>query len=273
MAKKKSQEPDMPTAIQPLGKSSKVNGLIYSDPGVGKTRLLGTLPGKVLLLRPPVDHTDSIRNPSPDLREWVLRDWNEAWEALDYARQEGDKWDHVCLDSGSLFQDIGLDDIWETVLSEKPGRRRYGLDKQEYGINQFRFGQWVRHMVGAQMTNFWMTAHVMELPESMDPDKEDKLMPYIAGKVSGAKGGMAIKICGYMNIVAYLDLNSKGTRILRTNATDTYYAKDQFDAVPGGKLVSPTMPKLLELIDKSRSGARTAKRRSTTAKKRRSTTK
>lgn len=271
MAARKSKDPDMPTAIQPLSKSKKVNGLIYSDPGIGKTKLLGTLPGKVLILRPPVDHTDSIKNPGPELREWILHDWNEAWEALDYARQEGDQWDHVCLDSGSLFQDIGLDDIWETVLNEKPARRRYGLDKQEYGINQFRFGQWVRHMVGAGMTNFWMTAHVMELPESMDPDKDDKLMPYIAGKVSGAKGGMSIKICGYMNIVAFLDVNSKGTRILRTQATDTYYAKDQFDAVPEGKLVSPTMPKLLELIEKSRNGGSPTRRRSSTKKRRTST--
>lgn len=269
-----------PKAIQKVSRSKKINMLLYSDPGVGKTRLVGTTPGRTLILRPPVDHTDSIRNPGPNVEEWVLRDWHEAWEALDYARQNASEdYDWVWLDSGSLFQDIGLDDIWETVILEKPARRRYGLDKQEYGINMFRFGQWVRHMVGAATVNFGMTAHVMQLPSSMDPDADDKLMPFIAGKTSGAPGGMSIKMCGYMNVVAFLDIKSNGDRVLCTQANERYYAKDQFDAVPKGRLLNPTMPKLLKLVeaargpgDKPARGSGTAKRRSV-GTKRRSTTK
>lgn len=263
-----------PKQIKSVSQSKKVSLLVYSDPGVGKTRLAGTTPVKSLILRPPVDHTDSIDNTNGLIDEWILDSWNEAWEALDYARghahEDGYEW--VWLDSGSLFQDVGLDDIWETVIDEKPSRKRYGLDKQEYGINQFRLGQWVRHMVGGGNVHFGMTAHVMPLPSSLDPDADDKLMPAIAGRVSGIRGGLAVKMCGYMNVVGFLDLTSKGTRILRTQPTTRYYAKDQFDAFPDGKLLKPTMPQIIDLIETARAKRKPAKQRQRSTKRRRSTT-
>lgn len=262
-----------PSGIKPLSRSSKINLLLYGDPGYGKTALVGTTPGRSLILRPPVDHIDSIKDVPEGMEEWVLPDWNEAHEAMDFLRQEGDQhYDWVWLDSISLWQDIGLDDLWETVIHEKPARARYGLDKQEYGINMFRTGKWVRHVVGARLFNFGMTAHVQMLPISLDPDAPEKLMPAIHGKVGGALGGFAIKMCGYMNVVAYLDVTSKGTRVLYTNATDRYYAKDQFSSLPKGRLVSPTMPKLIKAIEESRPAASKKKpRRSGT--RRRTTTK
>jgi hypothetical protein len=266
-----------PTGIQPLSRGKKINFLLYARNGIGKTTLVGTTPGRTLILRPPVDHTDSIDNPPPGMEEWVIRDWNENWEALDYLRMHGARdWDWVWMDSISLWQDIGLDDIWETVLNEKPQRRRYGLDKAEYGINMFRLAQWIRHIVGAQQFNFGVTAHPADLPEggAYENDSRELLMPFVQGK------NMSNKICGYMNVVGYLDLakskKEPPPRILRFNATDEYYAKDQFKAFAGGKLLNPTMPEIIKLIEEAKAkrkvGRAKTTRRRTASTRRKSTT-
>ena len=93
------------TPIQSLGnqESRKVSMLIYSEPGLGKTRNFvgdsGKL-GRTLIIRPPVDHTDSIRDTS-NVDEWVVRTWSDMDDALIYCRTEGAvKYDWVWLDSG-----------------------------------------------------------------------------------------------------------------------------------------------------------------------------
>jgi hypothetical protein len=241
-------------ALKPksLAQTGLINLFVFAEPGWGKTRLAGTSPGKVLLLRPPTDHTDAILPADkPRVREMVLRDWDDIWESMEYVRHEGEKWDWIWLDSISLLQDHGLDDIWDTVTTEKPQRKRYGLDKQEYGINFFRLAQYLRHLVGAEVTNFGMTAHTAWLPSSSDEDSEEpeeKLMPWVQGR------NMSPKFCGYMNMVAYGDTDKKETRRLWFNNNQNHYGKDQFDAFAdnGHKLVNPTMPKIVSAVKKAR---------------------
>jgi hypothetical protein len=233
------------------GRSKKLSMCIYGEPGIGKTRLVGSCAelGRTLILRPPVDHTDSIVDHEVD--EWVLHDWAEADDALLYLRNDGkDLYDWVWLDSLSLWQDQGLDDIWEQVISEKPHRARYGLDKQEFGINMGRIGRWVRHMVGCPDWHFGVTCHprVTESTED-EEDPNEKLMPWVQGKM------MAPKVCGYMNLVGFYHWGAVGrsskardVRVLDLNSTEKFYAKDQFDSMPSGRLINPTMPKLVEAI-------------------------
>jgi hypothetical protein len=181
-------------------------------------------------------------------------------EALEYLRYGGGaEWDWIWLDSISLFQDHGLDDIWDDVVKRKPARKEFGLDRGEYGINMFRLAQWVRHVVGTDSFNFGITAHPTEMQASFDDDEPDLLMPYIQGR------NMAPKICGYMNIVAYLRvIRSKKTgnprRLLTARAEDRWYGKDQFDAFPQGKLYDPTIPKMMELINGTAVPATTRRR-------------
>jgi hypothetical protein len=242
------------------GRSSKIAFMLYGPPGSGKTRIIGTGP-RTLIVRPPTDHTDSIHG--GDAQEKVVDDWDQLNDVYEYLRHGGAKdWDWVWLDSISLFQDHGLDDIWDTVVAEKPHRARHGADKGEYGINMQRLSRWVRHMVGLQGFNFGVTAHPAELAS---PDGDQRFMPYVQGK------NMSPKICGYMNLVAYLEVRKGGKRVLRTTTTDEYYAKDQFDAFPNARLVDPDMPKIIAAIQAARGGtnnnpARRRKRRASTTR-------
>jgi hypothetical protein len=246
-----------PEQIQPLTRSKNVCMGLFGNPGVGKTRLIGSGGKGTLIVRPPTEHTDSINVPGAE--EWVTADWDGMTDVQEHCRLEGKIWDWVWLDSASLFQDHGLDDIWADVVAEKPAREKHGLDKGEYGTNMRRLAQWVRHMVGMQTFNFGFTAH----PEPMVlPDGRELLMPYIQGKQ------MSNKLCGYMNIVAYMEIK-QSKRVLRTRETEEYYAKDQFEAFKDGKMVEPTMPKIMKAIETARASRMSARTSTTTTTKRR----
>jgi len=219
---------------------------------IGKTVLVGTTPGRVLILRPPVDHTDSILIPHDGLEEWVVKDWDEMNEVSEYLRLEGGQdFDWVWLDSISLWQDVGLDDIWEATKERNPERnaKHAGIDKGEYGRNMDRLKQWIRGVVGLDSFNFGFTAHPTE--KLNDPSGERKMMPWIQGK------GMSTGICGYMNIVAYYEVKhreSGAVRVLHTESTEDFYCKNQY--APPGKpwnpLENPEMSDLLKGIEAAR---------------------
>lgn len=259
-----------PSAIQPVARTKHNFVCVYGPSGVGKTRLIGDSPvdsGKTnLIVRPPTEHTDSIITPG-SVEEWIVRGWNDMNEVEEYLNHEGENHSWVWLDSISLFQDTGLDEIWADLIAAKPHRAQYGLDKGEYGVNMTRLARWCRSMVGIDKFNFGVTAHPFE---GVTLDGQTLLMPYVQGK------GMANKICGYMNMVAYYEIKEMGTekdkkmvRVLRTGLTDQYYAKDQFDALTndGARMVNPTMKKLAAKIDTAKA------ERMATAKPRRIATK
>lgn len=238
---------------RPLSNSGSVKILIYAASGWGKTRLAGTSPGRALFIRPPVDYVDSVLPEDAQRhQEWVVHDWSEMEDVFEALRHEGrENWDWVWFDSISAYQDIGLDDLWQTIIDEKPARKRYGLDKGDYWINMQRLGRWVRDVATLSDSgafNFGITAWPAEIsPNPEDPEAVDKQMPWVQGR------NMAMKMCGYTNVVAFGDITSKGTRVLQFNETDRAYCKDQFDAFEGGKLLRPTMPQIMKAIDSKRS--------------------
>lgn len=177
-------------------------------------------------------------------------------EVYEHLRHEGKQWDWVWFDSISGYQDIGLDDIWDTIITEKPHRRRYGMDKGDYWINMQRVGRKTRELVTLSNSgafNFGVTAWIADLEMSEDEEKPRKLMPFVQGK------NMASKTCGYMNIVGFGESTERGTRVLRFMETERYYAKTVFDdrSGPGSfaankyRLLNPTMPRIIDMIQKS----------------------
>lgn len=239
---------------QPLSRTKGIAMLVYGIPGAGKTRLISTAP-RTLIVRPPIDHTDSILL-RDNVAEMVVTGWSDMLEAFQYVQQGGYKnFDWVWLDSISLFQDTGLDDVFADAVARKPSRAEYGPDKGEYGINMDRLAKWVRDFVGLAKdgaVNFGVTAHPFSW---YDPVKqEDVWAPWVQGK------NMSPKICGYMNVVAHLAVAQRNgkppQRVLLTDA-EGFVGKDQFDAIPALKsgrhgLVEPTMEDVTRVINASR---------------------
>lgn len=244
--------------IHPIRFGGGHKWLIYGHPGRQKTRFIGSCGamGKTLILRPPTDSPVSIVG-WPNVFEWVIEDHGALDDA--YREVRGSKeWKWVWLDSISLWQDTGLDDIWDTVITERPQRARYGLDKGEYGINAFRIGQWVRNMTACADEgnfNFGITAHPRELNPFEDGEGREMMMPWIQTR------NMAPKVCGYMHIVGYLDLTKQGSPCLYTRESQRYYAKNQwFSLGEKGSLIAPTAAKLDKSIrEKIKSNGQLAK--------------
>jgi hypothetical protein len=273
--------------IRDVGASAKINFLLHTDIGWGKTTLIGSggHEYKTLIMRPPIDHVDPIIGSG--CKEMVVRNWEETFEGLEQIRHEGHEWDWFWIDSISLLQDIGLDDVYEGILDkrgpvgspERKAREQFGPDKGEYRVNMWRLGQFVRHVVGAGVVNLGITAHSFWYePKQGSVDEETvepSLYPWIQGKA------MPSKFCGMMNIVGYGNLRTRkrGTReiterVIHTNKTERYYAKCQYKLPDGGNvfgpdgvIVNPTMPKIMEAINKGRivrpSGRRRTVRRPT----------
>ena len=247
------------------GKGIKL--MVFGVPGAGKTRFLSTTP-RTLIIRPPTDSTHAIQE-TENVSEIVVRDWPDMWEVFEYLQQGGfEEHDWVWLDSISLFQDFGLDDVFSDAVDRKPSRKEYGPDKGEYGINMGRLAKWIRDMSGLCDTgafNMGITAHPFEW---YDPVREEDVWaPFVQGK------NMSPKICGYMTIVAYLaeikkKEDSSETQRVLYSASEGFFGKDEFDCFPtlkSGKrgIVDPTMPKLLKAIKastgSSSSGTKTKK--------------
>lgn len=236
----------------PLTDSKSIKLFVVAPSGWGKTRLAGTSAGTALFVRPPVDYVDSIL-PADKKRhkQWIAHDWTAMEDIFEHLRHEGEKlYDWVWFDSISSYQDIGLDDLWQTIITENPRRKRYGLDKGDYWINMQRLGRWVRDVATLSDSgafNFGITAWPAELsPSPEDSEIDQKMMPWVQGK------NMAMKVCGYSNIVAFGTVTAKGTRRLQLNETEHIYAKDQFDCTEKGYMLDPTMPKLVAAINKKR---------------------
>jgi hypothetical protein len=230
--------------------------LLHGPPGIGKTLLIAQQP-RTLILHPPTDHLDSIQKPS-NVKEIILNDHDDAEQAHQYLQQGGsDKFDWVWLDSLSLFQDHGLDEIWANLIAAHPHRKEWGLDKGEYGRNMERISRWVRQMVGLSKTgafHFGITCHSTEL---FDPETDkDMLMPYVQGK------NMSTRTMAAMNIVGYYrwarqgkGKSAKRVRVIDFHETDSFKAKDQLNVFGAkGRLVSPTMPDIHRAISTKKKG-------------------
>lgn len=248
---------ELPNSIREVGESKFTKLLVYAMWGAGKTVFVGSGGPRSLILRPPTDHTDSIIAHYPSAqrpKEWVLNDWDEANTAGEYLRLHGHEWDWVTLDSISLFQEIGLDDIWSATKDKNPSRdvKWAGKDKKEYGLNMDRLAEWVRNIVSLDAFNFCITAFPTLKFESPESDTV-KMMPWIQGKQ------MAPKICGYMNMVGCMEVkrppSGKVYRQITFQETDDFYAKDQFNAFPDFRLVNPTLPKIAAAVAASRGKA------------------
>jgi hypothetical protein len=267
--------------IQDAGASAKISMLIHADIGWGKTSFIGSggKDYKILLMRPPTDHVDPIIGSG--VKEMIVRNWEEIFEGLEYVQHEGHHWDWFFLDSISLLQDIGLDDVYEGVLDRKgpvgslarKDREQFGPDQGVYGVNMWRIGQWVRHMVGAGTVNLGITAHSFYWEPNDNGVTPPCIWPWIQGRM------MPAKISGMMNIVAFGSLQEREhrgkkrvARVLHTNAAEEYYAKCGFKLPDGsspfgptGDIISPTLPGIMEALKAARpsTNGRTIRRRTT----------
>lgn len=239
-----------PKAIVPVANDENfIKMIVYGEPGVGKSQLVGTTPGKVLVLtHNPAELASAALNGTKADR-WHIASWKDADEAWQYLRMEGERdYEWVWLDNGTLFQEQIMDEVMEDLVKEKPHRSRFIPDKPEYLNVQSHLSLYIRQLVSLEM-HVGVTAHVMRFE---DEEGNVTFQP----SFQGGQGQLSQKICGYMGTVAYMhsaarrdkEDNSKviRERKLLLDKRAKFLAKDRFSAFPSGELTNPTMPKYIE---------------------------
>ena len=247
---------DLPSSIVPVGSGSgnSIRLLVYGQPGTGKTVLAGTSPNCLILECDRGDESAKARG--SDAHKWTIDDWNDMQEAYDYLRNGGHKdFDWVWIDSLTLFQERGLDNIMEDLVAEKPHRKVWAPDKGEYGQNMSRLTRLLRDFVNLPL-NIGVTAHVIRTEDYTDG--EVTYMPYVQGK------NMPDKVCSYFGVVAHLTTVTKeGEEQVKfsTLKSNKWYAKDRYGTI--GAMLDPSVPKILTRIEQAGSKGSARRRQET----------
>jgi len=251
---------------------------LYNYPGTRKTSLIGDgTAGKVLIIRSPMDNIPARILKNKNVQEWVVSTWEEmsgdSDSVLQYMQHEGHEWDWIWVDCFSIMQDVLLDDVWAATVADKPHRAALtpagGMAQGEYWRNAERLQQFIRHAFGSSGFHFGITCH---LDEGDHPDNPEitVLRPFIHVR------GMVQKICGYMNVVGYLQLkeDDKDVPYSRLNVRESphWYAKDLYDAFPKGYIDNPTLGEFTAAIEAAYKGTapkpRSSRRKTASAPRR-----
>jgi hypothetical protein len=227
-----------------------VNGIIYGEPGSGKTIFCADADG--VLIADADFGTESAALHGLEAQRWDCAGFSDLNEIIDYVENDpvGKKEvKTLVLDSGSLFQERALhDELMTNLKISKPERNEFVPDIQQYLVVQNQLSKLVRRMC-ALPVNFIMTAY----PEDFDlGEKQTVMLPMLAG----SKGKYANKICGYMNLVGYLGVNTKAEEYentLLTRRTGRYYAKNRFSLPP--KIKNPSLQDVLDMIQATQEAA------------------
>lgn len=248
--------PETPN-IQPVGAGDWARFMLYSFPGWGKTSLIGEAAAaghRTLIIHSSLDLMPARIMSIPGVEQITADTWEKMDEALDYCRMQPNfPYEWVWWDCISIAQDVLLDDIWEATKLAYPKRNvktiAGGKDRGEYWTNADRIQMWVRHMVGANRFHFGIAAHPMEGQHPSNDEGGTLLRPFVQVK------NMPEKICGYMNLVGFLEVMEKDDQPLRRlhfKENPRFYAKDLYDAFPTGYLDNPSIDEIMQRVEKAR---------------------
>ena len=194
-------------------KTGYQSALIYARPGMGKTTLLGMLPGRTLIVD--VDrgtevlagghaHVDVCR-----LNE-DLSDLPELCKTL----EANCPYDFVCIDSLSELEKSML-----TVLG-RAGKNNGAPELGHYNQTQFKIADYVRRFRALPCSTVFTAWEEPKEVTGSDGTKYQVFRPALSGKTSDI-------ICGLCDTVARIVITPDGKRILQLSATNYSVAKDR----------------------------------------------
>lgn len=241
------------------GAESK-NILVYGDSNVGKTVLAGTCPGKTFWLVGEPGYKSAARMGAQGYGR-VIADTATALTAIDWlnSRERYRKLEWIVLDGLSTMQDRFRIGYAQEAFDLKGSRAHRNLpDKPDYFNTQNFLKSWIPQLVDLPV-NLLITAHAYRT--DMTENGELLVFPGIQGKVTE----VANAISGLMDVTGYFERrtvrtrqgNARSVRRLwfdspesRSRKDDAirYICGDKFNAL-GQYMDSPTIPKMLELID------------------------
>ncbi|BCV23331.1 ATP-binding protein [Gelria sp. Kuro-4] len=219
--------PPKPSKIKKVSaRKMYVKGLIYGEPGAGKTYLACTAPKPLVLLTEPAVSDSTMlavkRDLGVDPDVWEILEWNDLEEAFEYLQSAQHPYETVVIDS---LTDLYRRVMRLTINNAVEKRPQHDPDVPEKG-DWFRVQERVRYI--ARMFRD-LPMHVIFTALVMDIRNEVRRVPLVQPK------SLAQELPAYCNLVGYLgvqEINGEYVRKLLVEPTDVYAAKNPGGALP-----------------------------------------
>jgi phage nucleotide-binding protein len=213
--------------------------IIYGMAGRGKTTLLNTLKGNVLLIN--IDCGEQVLNPHSDQNTFdicalISRNQTDPigsikkFEAfVDFLlSQEKLEWDYIVVDNISEIQDTYIEAIGKARGKKYPERLIY----RDTGIDMLRVLKKMRNLTYKGVDVIYIAWEATEKIEDFGGEVHSEKGPMIMGKTQS-------KISGLVDFVMALRVDKKGDRFLQLDADHKYSCKKRTE--PG-----KTYPNVIE---------------------------
>lgn len=202
-------------------KPQLITAIIYGAPGMGKTTTLGHLPGKTLVLD--VDRTTSVLKSLPNAQNIDICYVNNitTWDSWNSLLQE------IVNDCKGKYDNIAVDNIseLERCILSSLGRvgKNNGIPCQaDYQFMQFKIVNSLRYMKTLDANLVWTAWETTEEFQSVEGQIWNRYVPQLNRKIYN-------NICGLCNIVGRMMIKEDGTRGISFTASNSMYAKNQYD--------------------------------------------
>ena len=193
--------------------TEKLTGLIYSIPGMGKTTLLGQLPGKTLIID--VDKGTSVLRGVEGVDIVRLsEDLHELPEILEELQKKCE-YDNVCLDS--------LSELERSLLTYfgKIGKLDGVPDIASYQRVDYKIINWCRQFRALPCNMIFTAWEAQKEITAQTGEKYTQARPMLRDKNTD-------NICGLCDLVGQIVMHPKdGVRYVRLEGTQSAIAKDR----------------------------------------------
>lgn len=186
--------------------SEKFRIMIYGNSGIGKTKLIGTLPGRVLVLN---GDKGLLTLSKMDVDYVSVNKWSEVMEFLNYIKTEdAKKYEFLVFDSVTAIMDLLY-----TELADVKKLTGYDIWR-EYGAFVMKFMRFLRDQE---------TFHTLSIFEAIDKEDESG----VATKGFGVQGQIGSRIPNFYDMVFALRVDKTGARYLQTSSVPGWISKDR----------------------------------------------
>lgn len=223
-----------PRQVRPVATVRKhLTVLNYGWPGSGKTPLIGTCSGKVLIGECDPDGTSSLMGVDKARFDvWEIYSRTDMDEFCDYVRREaGSEYDWVWVDSLSGLDGRIMSDVLATAAAANPRQNAYVPDKPHYQVTQNFIHEHIKWLLEAPV-HLGVTAHVMiQNRIELDEGGEEERLPMYMPQIQGGEGKLAQKIAGYFSIVGFVETRvhqGSEKQVMLVKQDTTHMARDRY---------------------------------------------